>query len=82
MNSHDNCQFSTYDVDNDVGPNCSAQYRGAWWYKACHASNLNGYYHGGEHGTYADGVNWKAFRGFHYSLKSTRMMVRPRSFSP
>ena len=36
--------FSTSDNDNDGhGSNCAANYKGAWWYTACHQSNLNGY---------------------------------------
>jgi len=36
--------FSTWDRDNDgwSDQNCAQVYKGAWWYKACHATNLNG----------------------------------------
>ena len=73
-------QFSTKDNDNDLdgGLNCSQTYKGAWWYNACHASNLNGLYLNGSHSSYADGVQWYTFRGHHYSLKRTEMKVKTK----
>ncbi|ESO05651.1 hypothetical protein HELRODRAFT_77327, partial [Helobdella robusta] len=69
---HNNMVFSTYDHDFKR-VTCPALYKGAWWYNSCHESNLNGRYLHGNHTTYADGVNWLAFRGHHYSLKFTEM---------
>ncbi|XP_029181991.2 ficolin-2-like [Acropora millepora] len=72
-------QFSTKDQDNDLrGGSCAVKYKGAWWYKNCHNSNLNGQYLGGLHVTHADGINWWAFRGHHYSLKRSEMKLRPQ----
>ncbi|KAL5011805.1 hypothetical protein ScPMuIL_010356, partial [Solemya velum] len=73
-----NMAFSTFDRDQDVknGENCAVKCKGAWWYKRCHDSNLNGQYLGGEHDTFADGVNWKHWKGKHYSLKSSTMKIR------
>ena len=72
-----NQAFSTYDVDNDnAGQNCAESFKGAWWYNACHHSNLNGLYHGGSHNSFADGVNWYTWKGYNYSLKFTEMKVR------
>ena len=74
---HNGTAFSTFDQDNDIHSiNCAVTYRGAWWYGRCHLSNLNGKYLSGSHASYADGVNWKPFRGCHYSLKYTAMKIK------
>ena len=79
MSKHLGQQFSTYDQDNDAysSSNCAAWFRGAWWYNACHMSNLNGFYYGGPHTSYADGVEWYTWTGFYYSLKTTEMKIKP-----
>ena len=74
---HNNRPFSTYDQDNDADSRaCAVVFEGAWWYNGCHHSNLNGHYHNGQHASYADGINWKLWKGYHYSLKFTEMKVR------
>ncbi|KAG0720681.1 Techylectin-5A [Chionoecetes opilio] len=78
MQSHNGVRFTTLDQDNDTyGVNCAVKFRGAWWYKACHSANLNGYQHQGNHSSYADGINWNEWHGYHYSLRRTSMMIRP-----
>ena len=73
-------QFSTKDKDNDLASgHCAQMYKGAWWYKVCHHSNLNGLYLNGSHSSFADGVNWYDFRGHHYSLKRAEMKVKGKS---
>jgi len=74
---HNGYKFSTKDQDNDANSiNCAQLYKGAWWYRSCHHSNLNGLYHGGSHSTDADCVNWVEWRGHFYSLKFTEMKLR------
>jgi len=71
-------KFSTYDQDNDVWTDSCAQvFKGGWWYKKCHASNLNGRYLAGPHTSYADGVEWQTWTGYYYSLKISEMKIRP-----
>ncbi|XP_051022986.1 ficolin-2-like [Acomys russatus] len=78
LTPHKNQFFSTKDQDNDLdsSSSCALRYHGAWWYKACHTSNLNGLYLGGPHESFADGVNWKSWRGYNYSYKVSEMKVR------
>ncbi|XP_052897779.1 ficolin-1-like [Anopheles moucheti] len=69
--------FSTYDMDNDkYSASCAELYRGGWWYDACHLSNLNGKYMKGTTTVYAVSMCWNSFKGFYYSLKTSRIMVR------
>nr|XP_058940533.1 ficolin-2-like [Pocillopora verrucosa] len=79
---HRGMPFTTRDQENDdhVDHNCAIKFKGAWWYSKCHRSNLNGLYHRGNHSSYADGVNWKDWKGYHYSLKRTEMKIRPVGF--
>jgi len=74
-------QFSTKDKDNDrdLGGSCSVRHKGAWQYNHCHESNLNGRYLSGPYLSDADGVVWKSFRGWQYSLKCAEMKVKPKA---
>lgn len=49
-----------------------------WWFDACGLSNLNGiYYPARHHVRKLNGIRWHYFQGPSYSLRATRMMVRP-----
>ncbi|KFB48055.1 AGAP004918-PA-like protein [Anopheles sinensis] len=78
MNDLVGMHFTTLDADNDVwNKNCAVSFTGAWWYKDCHRSNLNGKYLRGETKEFATGMVWQPFRGYHHSLKTAKMMIRP-----
>ena len=64
------------DQDNDVSVYNCATYpaiQGAWWYRDCRESNLNGVYRkGGDNGT----MVWGGIR----PIKRTEMKIRPKDF--
>ena len=71
-------QFSTKDRDNDQNSgNCaSGNNHGAWWYKSCADSNLNGLYRSGLN--HWKGANWYTFLDNWVSLKFAQMKLRFR----
>lgn len=73
LKAHNGQSFYARDKDKNE---CSKLYKGGWWYDACHKSNLNGLYLKGSHSSFADGVNWLDWHGYHYSLKTTEMKIR------
>ncbi|KAK3106413.1 hypothetical protein FSP39_019450 [Pinctada imbricata] len=76
MTSHNGAQFYTKDRDTSGAIQCADRFKGGWWYKMCHAANLNGLYLSGTHSTFADGIEWKTWHGYNYSLKFTEMKMR------
>ena len=78
LSSHNGTMFSTIDKDNDQRSrfSCARNFKGAWWYKACHTANLNGEYLGGQHTNARKGIIWTAWKGVKYSPKSTKMMIK------
>ena len=77
LTSHNNMAFTTKGRDNHIwSSNCAVSYTGAWWYKYCCHSNLNGQYLGDKHDV--RGARWNDFRGS-LSLKFTEMKLKPLS---
>ncbi|PIK50994.1 hypothetical protein BSL78_12123 [Apostichopus japonicus] len=72
-----NSAFSTFDRDNDKagGTSCAAIYHGAWWYKSCAVSNLNGDYMAADDAL--SSIHWYDLPGGHYNIKYTEMKIRP-----
>ncbi|ETE57228.1 Ficolin-1 [Ophiophagus hannah] len=78
LSQHNNIPFSTRDKRQDPKKfNCAETYKGAWWYKSCHYSNLNARYWLGEHKSLGDGINWNSGKGKFYSYKRSEMKIRP-----
>ena len=81
LSSHSGEMFSTYDSDQDKhADNCAEIYKGGWWYRNCHESNLNGiWYEGGNLADFRvpDGIIWESWVGDMLSLKSTVLAIRP-----
>ncbi|KAM9326272.1 tenascin-R [Gastrophryne carolinensis] len=72
---HQGRPFSTKDKDNDMAvTNCAASYKGAWWYKNCHRTNLNGKYGETRH---SQGINWYHWKGHEFSIPFVEMKMRP-----
>nr|BAB60705.1 ficolin 2 [Halocynthia roretzi] len=78
--NHNGKQFSTKDRDNDeYGSNCAVQWSGAWWYKSCHYSNLNGIYLVRGTGATAKNVAWYHWgNNYVYSFKFTEIKFRKK----
>lgn len=57
---------------------CLFRFHGAWWYRACYRSNLNGkYYKNGQvEKKKNDGISWHSWYGIKYSLKSVEMKLK------
>ncbi|XP_046861535.1 ryncolin-4-like [Xenia sp. Carnegie-2017] len=78
LSRHNGMAFTTKDSDNDKknGGNCAIHHSGAWWYNACHESNLNGHYYSGAYSSWT-GVNWYYWKNNYESLKFTEMKIKP-----
>ena len=57
LSGHAGLPFTTLDRDHDTySSNCAVVFTGAWWYGACHSSNLNGKWGEGKN----KGPRWSA----------------------
>ncbi|XP_048488907.1 fibrinogen C domain-containing protein 1 [Plutella xylostella] len=77
---HAGQKFSTPDVDNDEWKDgaCAIEHGGAWWYKECDKSNLNGKYSmAADDIVRTQAVYWISFKGPNYPLTKTKIMIRP-----
>ncbi|XP_037051529.1 microfibril-associated glycoprotein 4-like [Bradysia coprophila] len=83
---HNGAMFTTKDKQNEGTYNCAERYKGAWWYRQCYYSNLNGVWmskvrslstRGSKSADNEIGVNFRnIFNVTFYSLKSVEMKVR------
>ncbi|XP_078621361.1 fibrinogen-like protein 1 [Branchiostoma floridae x Branchiostoma japonicum] len=73
-----------FDQDSNSG-SMTERYGGGWWYNSNGCSNLNGPYFrdtDGFNSNNGNGVLWLPFNSIgYYSLKKSKMMVRPTDFS-
>ncbi|XP_060558349.1 ficolin-1-like [Ruditapes philippinarum] len=77
LDYHNGMMFSTYDRDQDTASdNCAKSWHGAWWYKSCHYSNLNGQYYNQPGKMDYTGINWRYWKNNSYSLKKVEMKFR------
>ncbi|KAL3885211.1 hypothetical protein ACJMK2_025299 [Sinanodonta woodiana] len=71
---HSGMKFTTKDKDNDLNSlNCANEFKGGWWYNACHYSNLNGIYGSTKNG---EGINWYAYADHFTSMIYADMKIR------
>jgi len=77
---HRGQSFSTKDRDNDEwsSGNCPLYRQGAWWYKSCAHSNLNGLYLNGK--VTDKGLQWVYWKNNDESAKRSEMKIRPKDF--
>ncbi|GFR89212.1 fibrinogen-related protein 2 [Elysia marginata] len=73
LSLHNDMEFSTRDRDNDKSDtgSCARRYKGAWWYKFCYNSNLNGLWQV----VGVTGPRWKLFTGTN-PASFTEMKIR------
>ncbi|XP_005102272.1 angiopoietin-related protein 6 [Aplysia californica] len=77
LSYHNNMPFSTVDAPDPYG--CAAGTKAGWWYNYCAYALPTGiYYIGGPYrpsGSMYDGIYWKDWHGYDYSLKYISMTL-------
>ncbi|XP_031767403.2 fibrinogen C domain-containing protein 1-like isoform X1 [Galleria mellonella] len=79
LSYHAGQKFSTLDIDNDEWKDgsCAMEHGGAWWYKECDKSNLNGKYSMSADEHRGQSVYWISFKDPNSPLTKSKMMIRP-----
>ena len=81
LTEHNQQRFSTFDRDHDKLPyfNCARAYHGAWWYRKCYFSNLNGAYDALSKLDVSKRINWNSlgFWDYMWTLSFVEMKIRP-----
>ncbi|KAK0061515.1 BpFREP17.3 [Biomphalaria pfeifferi] len=77
LRRQNNMFFSTFDRENHIDKtrSCAKTYLGAWWYKDCHDSNLNGQWGSKSIG---EGMNWYGLTQWSDSVTFSEMKIRER----
>ncbi|XP_060061628.1 ficolin-3 isoform X2 [Erinaceus europaeus] len=77
LSLHNGTPFTTKDADHDTSDgNCAVIVHGAWWYKACYSSNLNGRYAMSQATAHTYGIDWASGLGVGKPYRKVRMMLR------
>ncbi|KAJ8321441.1 hypothetical protein KUTeg_001008 [Tegillarca granosa] len=75
LSYHNGYKFSRQDKDNDISTsNCAVKSKGAWWYRRCYSSNLNGMYM--ENVINHQSLVWYTFHNNSGSLKRSEMKIK------
>ena len=75
LTHHADMAFTAYDLDHDTWDNnCAESSKGAWWYRNCLVSNLNGLYSVNDN----TGMVWKSWKENDevIMLKKSEMKIR------
>ncbi|UYV85129.1 hypothetical protein LAZ67_X004657 [Cordylochernes scorpioides] len=75
LDAHNGVKFSTKDKPDLK--DCAIKHKGAWWFKDCAVSHLNGFNYNGPHQNSDDGIVWYHFKGYLNSLSFSEMKIRP-----
>jgi len=73
---YEGLHFTTKDSVNENY--CAETYKGGFWWNNCGPSNINGLYLGNVKSSKWEGVHWRLFHGFTYSMRYIHMAIRPK----